>query len=51
MLVGSFGGDFEQFMTDTVSAIADIKAAGATRLLIDLTGNGGGNVFANMNFN
>ncbi|KAJ7594181.1 hypothetical protein C8J56DRAFT_1002138 [Mycena floridula] len=43
MFVGSFSpSDFDQFMTDTVSAIDAFKEAGVTRLLIDLTDNGGG---------
>ncbi|KAI5117463.1 hypothetical protein M0805_004067 [Coniferiporia weirii] len=42
MFVGSFEGDFVQFQTDTVSAMDGFKAAGVSRLLIDLTNNGGG---------
>ena len=42
MFVGSFEGDFVQFQTDTVSAINAFKAAGVSRLLIDLSNNGGG---------
>ncbi|KAH8112345.1 hypothetical protein DFH11DRAFT_1511719 [Phellopilus nigrolimitatus] len=42
MFVGSFEGDFVQFQTDTVSAMDAFKAAGVSRLLIDLTNNGGG---------
>lgn len=41
MFVGSFEGDFNQFQTDTVAAIQQFKASGVTRLLIDLTNNGG----------
>ncbi|KAJ6613551.1 hypothetical protein B0H10DRAFT_2047628 [Mycena sp. CBHHK59/15] len=42
MFIGSFEGDFEGFQTDTVSAISAFQAAGVTKLLIDLTNNGGG---------
>ncbi|KAJ7855118.1 hypothetical protein B0H14DRAFT_2754840 [Mycena olivaceomarginata] len=42
MFIGSFEGDFEGFQTDTASAIAAFKDAGVTRLIIDLTNNGGG---------
>jgi hypothetical protein len=43
MFVGSFSpDDFDAFMADTVSAVTALKSAGATRLLIDLTDNGGG---------
>ena len=42
MFVGSFEGDFVQFQTDTVSAINAFKAAGVSRLIIDLSNNGGG---------
>ncbi|KAJ7151448.1 hypothetical protein C8R43DRAFT_1005222 [Mycena crocata] len=42
MFIGSFGGDFEQFQTDTVSAISAFKEAGVTKLLVDVTNNGGG---------
>ncbi len=41
MFVGSFEGDFVQFQTDTVSAFNGFKKAGVSRLLIDLTNNGG----------
>lgn len=41
MFVGSFGGDFNQFQTDTVAAFDQFKASGVSRLLIDLTNNGG----------
>ena len=41
MFIGSFEGDFVQFQTDTVSAMNAFKAAGVSRLLIDLTDNGG----------
>ncbi|KAL1747769.1 hypothetical protein HDZ31DRAFT_60946 [Schizophyllum fasciatum] len=44
MFVGSFGGEFDQFQTDTESAIREFKSKGVTRLLIDLTNNGGGYV-------
>ncbi|KAH9927956.1 uncharacterized protein BXZ73DRAFT_78411 [Epithele typhae] len=43
MFVGSFEpDDFDSFQTDTVAAFADFKAAGATRLIVDLSNNGGG---------
>lgn len=42
MFVGSFEGDFNQFQTDTLAAITQFKKAGVTRLIIDLTNNGGG---------
>ncbi|EJC99379.1 uncharacterized protein FOMMEDRAFT_94735 [Fomitiporia mediterranea MF3/22] len=42
MFVGSFDGDFSQFQTDTVSAMNNFLSANVSRLLIDLTGNGGG---------
>ncbi|KAF9256020.1 hypothetical protein L218DRAFT_882730 [Marasmius fiardii PR-910] len=43
MFVGSFGPlDFDQFQADVVAAIDAFKEAGVTRLLIDLTNNGGG---------
>ncbi|KAJ6588363.1 hypothetical protein B0H19DRAFT_1248035 [Mycena capillaripes] len=42
MFIGSFEGDFEGFQTDTVSAISAFKDAGVTRLIIDLSNNGGG---------
>lgn len=41
MFVGSFGGDFNQFQTDVVAAFDQFKASGVSRLLIDLTNNGG----------
>lgn len=41
MFVGSFEGDFNQFQTDTVAAMQDFKTSGVSRLLIDLTNNGG----------
>ncbi|TFL05000.1 hypothetical protein BDV98DRAFT_281055 [Pterulicium gracile] len=45
MFVGSFGpDDFDSFMVDTVAAVTDLKSKGATRLLIDVTSNGGGYV-------
>ncbi|KAG6915617.1 hypothetical protein DXG01_010693 [Tephrocybe rancida] len=42
MFVGSFGGDFDGFQADVVSAVTAFKAAGVSQLLIDLTNNGGG---------
>ncbi|GLB39840.1 hypothetical protein LshimejAT787_0703500 [Lyophyllum shimeji] len=42
MFVGSFGGDFDGFQSDVVSAINSFQKAGVTQLLIDLTNNGGG---------
>ena len=42
MFVGSFEGEFVQFQTDTVSAINAFKAAGVSRLILDLSNNGGG---------
>ncbi|KAG7095916.1 hypothetical protein E1B28_006600 [Marasmius oreades] len=43
MFVGSFGPlDFDQFQADVVAAIDAFKKAGVTRLLIDLSNNGGG---------
>ncbi|KAK7042445.1 TSPc domain-containing protein [Favolaschia claudopus] len=43
MFVGSFGpNSFDGFQGDVVSAVNAFKAAGVTRLLIDLTNNGGG---------
>ena len=41
MFVGSFEGDFVQFQTDTVAAMSSFVKAGVSRLLIDLTNNGG----------
>ncbi|KAG6816400.1 hypothetical protein H0H87_006312 [Tephrocybe sp. NHM501043] len=41
MFVGSFGGDFDGFQADTVSAITAFKQAGISQLLLDLTNNGG----------
>ena len=42
MFVGSFEpDDFDQFMSDTAAAIASLQDAGVTKLLIDLTNNGG----------
>ena len=41
MFVGSFEGDFFQFQTDTDAAIKSFQAAGVTRLIIDLSNNGG----------
>lgn len=42
MFVGSFSDNFLQFETDVSSAISAFKAAGITRLLIDVTNNAGG---------
>ncbi|KAJ4479394.1 hypothetical protein J3R30DRAFT_3288983 [Lentinula aciculospora] len=43
MFVGSFEpDDFDQFQADTVAAISAFQNAGVSRLLIDLTNNGGG---------
>ncbi|KAJ8083189.1 hypothetical protein PM082_009058 [Marasmius tenuissimus] len=43
MFVGSFSpADFDKFQADVVAAIGAFKAAGVTRLLIDLSNNGGG---------
>ncbi|KAI0299451.1 hypothetical protein B0F90DRAFT_1810692 [Multifurca ochricompacta] len=43
LFIGSFqDSDFEQFQVDVVATINSLKAAGATRLLIDLTNNPGG---------
>jgi len=42
MFVGSFEGDFTQFQTDTQSAIQEFQQAGVSRLIVDLTNNGGG---------
>ncbi|THH11140.1 hypothetical protein EW146_g8141, partial [Bondarzewia mesenterica] len=42
MFVGSFEGDFVQFQTDTLAAISQFQSSNVTRLLIDLTNNGGG---------
>ena len=42
MFVGSFEGDFNQFQTDTAAAIKQFKASGVSRLILDLTNNGGG---------
>ncbi|EPQ51893.1 hypothetical protein GLOTRDRAFT_47956 [Gloeophyllum trabeum ATCC 11539] len=44
MFVGSFEGDYVQFQTDTQAAVAAFQAANVTRLLVDLTNNGGGYV-------
>ena len=43
MSVGSFEGDFLQFQTDTVNAMNSFLSANVSRLLIDLTNNGGKN--------
>ncbi|KAJ3795714.1 hypothetical protein GGU11DRAFT_210774 [Lentinula aff. detonsa] len=43
MFVGSFEpDDFDQFQADTVAAISAFQSAGISRLLVDLTNNGGG---------
>lgn len=42
MFIGSFEGDFAGFQKDTASAIRAFKAAGVTKLIIDLTNNNGG---------
>ncbi|KAI0058369.1 hypothetical protein BV25DRAFT_1287154 [Artomyces pyxidatus] len=42
LFVGSFDDDIDQFQIDASTAITTLKAAGATRLLIDLTNNLGG---------
>jgi len=42
MFIGSFEGDFNTFQTDVVAAIGAFKDAGITRLIIDLSNNGGG---------
>lgn len=44
MFVGSFEGDFNQFQTDTLAAVQQFQASGVTRLLIDLTNNGGAQI-------
>ncbi len=44
MFIGSFEGDFDQFQRDTVSAFDKFKETGVSRLLIELTDNGGGYV-------
>lgn len=41
LFIGSFEGDFDQFMADTVAAVNTFKDAAVTHLLIDLTNNGG----------
>lgn len=41
MFIGSFEGDFDGFQNDTSSAISAFLAAGVTRLIIDLSNNGG----------
>lgn len=43
-MVGSFGGDYTQFQTDTVAALARFKSSGVQQLIVDTTGNGGGYV-------
>ncbi|ELU42825.1 peptidase family s41 domain-containing protein [Rhizoctonia solani AG-1 IA] len=44
LMVGSFGGDYTKFQTDTVAALAKFKSAGVQQLIVDTTGNGGGYV-------
>jgi hypothetical protein len=41
MFVGSFDDDFNGFQADVVNGLSTLKSKGATRLLIDLTDNGG----------
>lgn len=42
MFVGSFSpDDYNGFQSDVADAIAEFKQAGVTRLLIDLSNNGG----------
>lgn len=41
MFVGSFEGGFSQFQTDVDAAIKQFKSSGVTRVIIDLTNNGG----------
>ncbi len=48
MFIGSFEGDFVQFQTDTQAAIQQFKQTGATRLIIDLTNNGGKYILINL---
>jgi C-terminal processing protease CtpA/Prc len=43
MFLGSFADlDFTRFQTDVDSAVKAMKAAGVSKLLIDVTNNGGG---------
>ncbi|EAU84152.2 hypothetical protein CC1G_08693 [Coprinopsis cinerea okayama7 len=42
MYIGSFAGNFDQFQLDVYLAVNDLKKKGASRLLIDLSNNGGG---------
>ncbi|CEL54958.1 hypothetical protein RSOLAG1IB_07450 [Rhizoctonia solani AG-1 IB] len=44
LMVGSFGGDYTKFQTDTVAALAKFKSSGVEQLIVDTTGNGGGYV-------
>ncbi|KAF8688631.1 peptidase S41 family protein, partial [Rhizoctonia solani] len=44
LMVGSFGGDYTKFQTDTVAALAKFKSAGVQQLIVDTTSNGGGYV-------
>ena len=41
MFIGSFEGDFSQFQTDVDAAIKQFQSSGVTRVIIDLTNNGG----------
>ncbi|KAG8716773.1 hypothetical protein FRC08_008828 [Ceratobasidium sp. 394] len=42
LMVGSFGGNYTTFQTDTVAALAKFKSSGVRQLIVDTTGNGGG---------
>ncbi|KAG8744533.1 hypothetical protein FRC10_009985 [Ceratobasidium sp. 414] len=42
LMVGSFGGDYTKFQTDTVAALVKFKSSGVQQLIVDTTGNGGG---------
>ncbi|QRV98977.1 peptidase family S41 protein [Ceratobasidium sp. AG-Ba] len=44
LMVGSFGGDYEKFQTDTLAALNKFKSSGVQQLIVDTTGNGGGYV-------
>ncbi|CAE6411508.1 unnamed protein product [Rhizoctonia solani] len=44
LMVGSFGGDYDQFQKDTFNTLSKLKAAGVQQLVVDTTGNGGGYV-------
>ncbi len=41
MFLGSFDEDFTKFQTDVVSAVEKFRELGVTRLIIDVTNNGG----------